>query len=154
MQARLQIKVMVTAALIVVATAIGGVAPFAAGGPTVFATGLNNPRGLALDGKGDLYVAEGGTGGATSTVGQCAQAAGAGPYTGGLTASISKISRNGTKSTVASGLPSSQTNPQIGSLVSGVADDGFADDDQLVALISGAGCSHGLQGTSNSLVRV
>src|ERR1700736_2689174 len=129
MQARLQIKIMVSAALIVVATAVGGVSPFAAGGPTVFATGLNNPRGLALDEKGNLYVAEGGTGGSTSTVGQCAQAVGAGPYTGGFTSGISKISPHGTRTTVASGLPSSQTNPTIGSLVSGVADVGFADED-------------------------
>ena len=154
MQARLQIKLMAGAALVVVATAVGGVTPYAAGGPTVFATGLNNPRGLALDERGNLYVAEGGTGGSTSTVGQCTQATGAGPYTGGFTASISKVSRNGTRTTVASGLPSSQTNPTIGSLVSGVADVGFAEEDQLVALISGAGCSHGLKGTSNSLVRV
>jgi hypothetical protein len=154
MQARLQIKLMGTAALMLLATAVGGVAPANAVGPTVFATGLNNPRGLAFDENGNLYVAEGGTGGTTSTVGQCTQAAGAGPYTGGFTARISKISRKGTRTTIASGLPSSQTNPAIGSLVSGVADVGLVDEHQLVALISGAGCSHGLKGTSNSLVHV
>lgn len=154
MQARLQVKLLVTAALIVLATAAGGIAPFAASGPKVFATGLNSPRGLTLDEKGNLYVAEGGTGGSTSTVGVCPQAAGAGPYLGGFTASISKISRNGTRTTVASGLPSTQTNPQLGSLKSGVADVGFMEEHELVALISGAGCAHGLNGTSNSLVRV
>jgi hypothetical protein len=154
MQTRMQIKLISIVGLVLLATAVGGVAPIAAGGPTIFATGLNNPRGLAFDENGNLYVAEGGTGGSTSTVGQCLQAAGAGPYSGGFTGRISKISRNGTRTTLASRLPSSQTSPAIGSLVSGVADVGFADEHQLFALISGAGCSHGLNGTSNSIVRV
>ena len=38
---------------------------------TVFATGLNNPRGLTFGPDGNLYVAEAGLGGTNSTVGQC-----------------------------------------------------------------------------------
>ena len=63
---------------------------------TVFATGLNNPRSLTFGPDGMLYVAEGGTGGTRSPVGICQQApAPAGPYPGGMTARISRISSAG-----------------------------------------------------------
>jgi hypothetical protein len=120
---------------------------------SVFATGFNNPRGLKFGPDGKLYVAEGGAGGSLSTVGICPQAAGAGPYTGGFTARISKVDANGVVTTVADHLPSSQTNPALGSLVSGVADLAFIDG-ALYALLSGAGCSHGLVGTNNGVLRV
>ncbi len=121
---------------------------------TVVASGLNNPRGLAFGQGGALYVAEGGTGGTASTVGQCTQVAPPiGPYTGGFTSSISRISRQGTRTVVASGLPSSQTAPPMIE-VSGVADVTFGPGGTLFALISGAGCSHGLKGTFNEIVRV
>ena len=61
---------------------------------TVVASGLDNPRGLALGPGGPLYVAERGTGGTASTQARCAQVPRpVGPYTGGFTASISRISR-------------------------------------------------------------
>jgi hypothetical protein len=99
-------------------------------------------------------VAEGGTGGSQTTTGtQCEQVPGAGPYSGDFNASISKISPNGTRTTVIDGLPSSQTNPQLGSLVSGVADVAFVNG-QLYGIEAGAGCSHGLEGTDNTIFRV
>jgi hypothetical protein len=122
---------------------------------TVFASGLNNPRGLAFGPNGDLYVAEGGLGGSRMTTpADCTQVpAPVGPYSGGFTARISKVGPNGVRTTVAGGLPSSQTSPAAGSLVSGVADVAFAGC-RLYALEAGAGCSHGLLGTGNSILRV
>lgn len=121
---------------------------------TVFATGLNSPRGLTFGSNGKLYVAEGGLGGSNSTVGQCTQVVPpVGPYTGGFTARISVIDRKGRRSTVVDGLPSSQTSPALGSLVSGVAALQFVDG-RLYALLAGAGCSHGIPNVPNGIIRV
>jgi hypothetical protein len=121
----------------------------------VYATGLENPRGLRFGPDGYLYVAEGGLGGATSTTpADCQQVPSpVGPYTGGFTARISRIDFAGVRTDVVTGLPSSQTSPNQGNLVSGVADVDFIDG-TLYALLAGAGCSHGLLNTHNGILRV
>src|SRR5215831_7986445 len=122
---------------------------------TVFATGLNNPRGLKFGPDGNLYVAEGGIGGTNSTVGLCDQVPfPVGPYSGSaIGARISKIDQNGNRTTIVGNLPSSQTSPATGSLISGVGDIAFIGD-TLFALLAGAGCSHGVAGTHNAILRV
>jgi sugar lactone lactonase YvrE len=121
---------------------------------TVFAEGLDNPRGLEFGPDGLLYVAEGGQGGTTSTEGQCDQVVPpVGPYTGGDNARISALDANGQRTTVAEGLPSDQTAPTLGSLVSGVADIAFVDD-TLYYLLAAGGCSHGHADVPNGVFRV
>ena len=125
--------------------------------PFVLASGLEGPRGLRFGPDGSLYVAEAGTGGTNSTIGQCEQVpgppAGPGPDTGGLTARISKISPSGKVTTVASGFPSVTIGPGGVNGTIGVADVVFLDGD-LYALIGGGGCSHGNPKNPSGIAKV
>jgi glucose/arabinose dehydrogenase len=134
-----------------------GQAPPLPANSTLIASGLEGPRGLRFGPDGYLYVAEAGTGGTTSTIGQCVQVpgppGGPGPDTGGLTARISKISPSGKITTVASGFPSVTIGPNGVNGTIGVADVVFLDGD-LYALIGGGGCSHGNPNSPSGIAKV
>src|SRR5919112_1103851 len=85
------------------ATPVTGPPPFPppSANVTVFAEGLDNPRGLEFGPDGQLYVAEGGQGGTTSTDGECEQVVPpVGPYTGGVNARISTLDAEGQRTSV------------------------------------------------------
>ncbi len=118
---------------------------------SIYASGLLAPRGLRFGPDGYLYVAEAGNGGDHSTGTACTQVPGpVGPYTGGTTARISKISPKGVVITVASGFPSTQD--AMGDRI-GVADVVFLDND-LYAVVAGGGCSHGNPDSPSGIAQV
>lgn len=115
-------------------------APAPAAAPyTVYSSGFLFPRGLTFGNDGTLYVAEAGTGGSDSTTGCPQVIPPVGPYKNGLTARISKVDRQGNRTTLASGFPSAVA--AIGD-VDGVSDVAFQGG-KLYAISSGGGCSHG-----------
>lgn len=120
----------------------------------VFATGLNDPRGLKFGPDGNLYVAEAGYGG-THTTDACVQVIPpVGPYFGSDTGSrISRIDWHGNRTTYVDHLPSSTTQPEAGSGISGVADVAFIGQN-MYAIFAGAGCSHGVPGIPNGVIKI
>lgn len=120
---------------------------------TVFATGLDGPRGLTFGPDGSLYVAEAGRGGTTATVGRCDQVPDpVGPYTNGMTARISKIDTSGNRTTVVDGLPSGISPLPTGDTL-GAEDVAFMGT-TLYVLLGGGGCSHGVPDVPNTIIKV
>ena len=118
---------------------------------TIVASGLLGPRGLRFGPDGYLYVAEAGMGGSNSTGTACAQVVPPiGPYKGGDSGRISKISPKGVRTTVASEFPSAQD--AMGDMI-GVADVVFLDG-QLYAVVAGGGCSHGHPQSPSGIAQV
>ena len=120
--------------------------------PTVIVSGLRYPRGFAFGRDGAIYVAEAGVpaGNERLTAGQCQQVPPPiGPWTGGFTGRISRVTMAGNRTTVADGLPSARS--QTGA-VEGPADIAFSDSKMYVMI--GAGCAHGHPDEPSSLSRV
>src|SRR5438093_3785098 len=68
---------------------------------SVYADGLLNPRGLAFDSQGVLFVAEAGNGGKTRVT-----VSGYGYFDIGLSGRVSRVPRAGLRETLEDGLPS------------------------------------------------
>ena len=144
-------------ALVGAAFAFGGStmaqAPPVPPGGTLVAAGLQGPRGLTFGPDGLLYIAEAGTGGTQPVPAGCPNVVNpVGPYHGGLTARVSRIESDGTRTTVIGNLPSSISTLPSGD-TEGVADVAFVDG-QLYAVTAGGGCSHGNPNFPNSVIRV
>ncbi len=132
----------------------GGPPPPPSANVSVFATGVESPRGLRFGPDGMLYVAEGGLNGTNTTVGQCDQVpAPIGPYMGGKTARISKIDPKGNRTTVVDNLPSARDARGAESAMIGVGDVEFVGT-TLYGLVTGGGCSHGNPSTPNTIIKV
>lgn len=100
---------------------------------TTIATGLNGPRGLTLGPDGALYVAEAGTGGPNPP---CEVVPVVGPYHGGPTATVSRISPDGERTIVVSGLPSALSSLPSGD-TNGASDVAFLGDNLYVLVAGG-----------------
>jgi sugar lactone lactonase YvrE len=118
---------------------------------TPIASGLNGPRELKFGPDGALYVAEAGAGGPNGGF-ACAQVQPpVGPYHGGPTASVSRISPDLKRTTVVSGLPSGTNSLPSGDTL-GAADVAFLGSN-LYVLVAGGGCSHGNPDLPPGIVR-
>src|SRR5579884_4306740 len=121
----------------------------APGGATIAARGLTNPRGLAWDPTGTLYVALAGTGGPHLARVQSPASKAIGPFKGGLTAGVAKIV-DGCPVIVADHLPSYVD--KDGNAI-GVAAVAFLGG-QLHALEGGGDVTHGVPGSPSGVYRI
>jgi hypothetical protein len=113
--------------LVVLAGGAGPPVPAAATNAGMVVTGLDNPRGLAVDDDGRLYVAEAGHGGPF-----CLRTGELGPECFGMTSRISVVAPgDGHRRTVVGGLPS------IGTALGANGADGVAvERDRLLAILT------------------
>lgn len=118
---------------------------------SVFATDLNNPRGLKFGPDCKLYVAEAGLGGTENYDKQCPQLVPPdGPYIGSTTGGrISKFGSDGVRITVTNKLPT--TISHYGDIL-GPSDVAFIGN-TLYALLF-AGCGHGVPTVPTSVVKM
>ncbi len=118
---------------------------------SVFATNLNNPRGLKFGPDCKLYVAEAGLGGTENSDKQCPQLVPPdGPYLGSTTGGrISKYGSDGIRITVTDKLPT--TISHFGDIL-GPSDVAFVGN-TLYALLF-AGCGHGVPTVPTSVVKM
>ena len=121
---------------------------------TAYATGLTNPRGLAFGPDNKLYVAEAGTGGTLTPVGDprgCPVNVNIfSPYTAGYSGRVIRVRRDGTKETVADNLPSMTDNTGASYGPTDLAFIGRT----LYVLIEMGGCSHALPDDLPAILRV
>jgi hypothetical protein len=89
----------------------------------------------------------------TRTDGLCPQDESAGPFTGGLTARVSRVSPVGVVTTFVQGLPSAQANDFIPGFVLGAADVAFLGQTPYI-LLAGGGCAHANPSIPASIARV
>ena len=116
----------------------------------IAAVGLTNPRGIAWDDAGNMFVASGGMGGDRLSGPDRHIEAPLGPYRGGPTGQIYRITPAGEISVFVDGLPS--TRDQFRGK-QGVSDVKWVDG-KLYALIVGAGQAHGNPDSETGILRV
>jgi hypothetical protein len=108
---------------------------------STYAADLIYPRGLEFGADGSLYVAESGNGSDIESMGTCEDYTSPfAPYHPGMTARVSRIESDGTRTVVADGLPSAR---DLYGDVLGVTDITFIDQ-TLYILNAGGGCSRGI----------
>jgi hypothetical protein len=115
---------------------------------SVYATGLDGPRGMTFGPDGNLYVAEAGRGGTNTP---CLVVPVVGPYHGGPTSRVSRITTAGQRVTVVDGLPSAMSSLPSGDTI-GAAAVAFLGS-ELFVLSSGGGCTHANPNDPPAIVR-